>query len=76
MTRVRPAMVAGSAAVASDATPMTRGLHSFPFQLNLSRVWHNKTPYTPYTPPNTPLTRATQPLRAPLISQTALQRSS
>ena len=24
-----------------------RGLHSFTFQLNLSRVCHKKTPYTP-----------------------------
>jgi len=32
-----------------------RGLHSSTFQLNLSRVWHKKTPYTPYTPPKHPL---------------------
>jgi len=28
-----------------------RGLHSFPFPLNLSLVCHKKTPYTPQTPP-------------------------
>ena len=32
------------AAVAEEAG---RGLHSFTFQLNLSRVSHTKTPYTP-----------------------------
>ena len=31
----------------------TRGLHSFTFQLNLSRVCHTKTPYKIQTPPNT-----------------------
>jgi hypothetical protein len=36
----------------------TRGLHSSTAQFNLSRVWHNKTPYTPYIPPHTPLIRA------------------
>jgi len=41
-----------------------RGLHSSTSQLNLSRVCHNK---TPYTPTYNPLTRAKQPLRAPPI---------
>jgi len=53
-----------------DETGM--GLHSFTYQLNLSRVLHTK---RPYTPPNTPLTRATQPLRAPPIPQKALKLS-
>ena len=43
-----------------------RGLHSFTFQLNLSRASHIKTPYTPPTPANTPITRATQSHAHPL----------
>jgi len=52
-----------------------RGLHSSTSQLNLSRVYHKKTPFTPYTPLHTPLTRATQPLRAPPIPCKALKLS-
>ena len=55
--------------------PLVRGLHSFTFQLNLSRVCRKKPPYTPSTSPNTPLTRATQFLRATPIPYKALKFS-
>jgi len=53
-----------------------RGLHSFTFELNLSRVCHIKAPYTPLASPYTPSTRATQALRAPPIPYTSLKLSS
>ena len=45
----------------------TRGLHSSTSQLNLSRVWHKKTPYTPLHTPYYPLcTGYTTTTRTPL----------
>jgi len=61
-----------------SSPPLNRGLHSSTSQLNLSRVWHNKTPYTPYNPyirPNNPFSWDTQPLRAPPIPYKALELS-
>jgi len=52
--------------------PLARGLHWSTSQLNLSRVYYKK---KPYTPPNTPLIRATQPLRAPPFPYKALKLS-
>ena len=64
-----------SAPSSSASSAPGRSLHSSASQLNLSRVYHQKTPYTPKTPQNTPFTRATQPLRAPPIPYKVLKSS-
>ena len=52
-----------------------RGLHSFTVQLNLSRVWHKKTPYTPLNtlkhPLDTGYTTPTRNTRTPYPIQSA-----
>jgi len=48
-----------------------RGLHSFTFQLNLSRACHKKSPCTPLTPPHTLNTGYTTLTRTPYPIQSA-----
>ena len=75
MGELEAATRAAKVALAQKEEELSRCLHSFTFQLNLSRVWHTETPCTPCTPPNTPLTWATQTLRAPPIPYKALKLS-
>jgi len=68
-----PVLSSGSSSGAAlGAAAHGRGLPSFTFQLNLSRVRHTQNTLHNL---NTPLTQATQPRRAPPIPYKALKLS-